>query len=103
MTLPPRLSREVDEIVKIQDNGGLLELHPLGHASGPGNLAVLVPHGNILFAGEVCSNGPEKRYSKGSQQVLDCTLGQLELLSRSVVPHLATLGAPRFFGGGRTS
>ena len=57
--------REVHEPIKIQDDGVLLELHPLGHASGPGNLAVLVPHRSILFAGEVCSNGPKNDIARG--------------------------------------
>ena len=77
--------REVDEITKIQDNGGLLELHPLGHASGPGNLAVLVPHRNILFAGEVCSSGPKNDITRGHNKRWIEAIGQLEQLSGAVL------------------
>ena len=41
--------REVSEMIEIRGDGGVLELHPLGHASGPGNLAVLVPHRKIIY------------------------------------------------------
>ena len=66
-----RAIREVHELTRIEDDGVLLELHPLGHASGPGNLAVLIPHRGILFAGEVCSNGPKNSIGKRAQQSVD--------------------------------
>ena len=63
--------REVDEMTKIQYNDGLLELHPLGHASGPGNLAVLVPSQEHPLCGRGLLKRPQERYFKGSQQALD--------------------------------
>ncbi len=87
--------REVGEMMEIRDNGGLLELHPLGHASGPGNLAVLVPHRNILFAGEVCSNGPKNDIPRGHNKRWIEALGQLEQLSaETVVPAFGGIGGP---------
>ncbi|MHB0960327.1 MAG: ThuA domain-containing protein [Pirellulaceae bacterium] len=87
--------RPVDEITKIQDDGGLLELHPLGHASGPGNLAVLVPHRNVLFAGEVCSNGPKNDISRGRNKRWIEATGQLAQLSaETVVPAFGDIGGP---------
>ena len=87
--------REVAEITKSQFNDGLLELHPLGHASGPGNLAVLVPHRHILFAGEVCSNGPKNDISRGHNNRWIEALGQLEQLSaETVVPAFGGIGGP---------
>ena len=94
--------REVNEIIKIQDNGVLLELHPLGHASGPGNIAVLVPHRNILFAGEVCSNGPKNDITRGHNRAgLKPLDNSSNCQPRPSFPHSAGSGAPRFFGGRR--
>lgn len=87
--------REVDETIKIQDDGGLLELHPLGHASGLGNLAVLVPHRDILFAGEVCSNGPKNDIPRSHNKRWIEAIGQLEQLSaETVVPAFGDIGGP---------
>ena len=87
--------REVDEMIEIRGNGGLLELHPLGHASGPGNLAVLVPHRKILFAGEVCSNGPKNDIPRGHNKRWTEAIGQLEQLSaETVVPAFGGIGGP---------
>ncbi len=87
--------REVSDVMEIRGNGGLLELHPLGHASGPGNLAVLVPHRKILFAGEVCSNGPRNDIPRGHNKRWIEALGQLEQLSaETVVPAFGGFGGP---------
>ena len=64
-------------------------------ASGPGNLAVLVPHRHILFAGEVCSNGPKNDISRGHNNRWIEALGQLEQLSaETVVPAFGGIGGP---------
>jgi type 1 glutamine amidotransferase/glyoxylase-like metal-dependent hydrolase (beta-lactamase superfamily II) len=87
--------REVHELTKIQDGGVLLELHPLGHASGPGNLAVLVPHRGILFAGEVCSNGPKSSIARGHNRRWIEATGRLQRLSAlTVVPAFGGIGGP---------
>ena len=85
--------RGVSEMIEIRGNGGRLELHPLGHASGPGNLAVLVRHRNILFAGEVCSNGPRNDIPRGHNKRWIEALGRLEQLSaETVVPAFGGIG-----------
>ena len=87
--------REIEDITKIEDNGALLELYPLGHASGPGNLAVLVPHRNILFAGEICSNGPKNEISRGRNKRWIEAIGRLEKLpAQTVVPAFGDSGGP---------
>jgi glyoxylase-like metal-dependent hydrolase (beta-lactamase superfamily II) len=87
--------REVRGLTKIQDEGVLLELHPLGHASGPGNLAVLVPHRGILFAGEVCSNGPKNSIARGHNSRWIEATGRLQRLSAgTVVPAFGGIGGP---------
>jgi type 1 glutamine amidotransferase len=90
-----RVIRQVGQLTLIRDNGGWLELHPLGHAAGPGNLAVFVRHRNILFTGEVCSNGPKNDLARGHNRRWIAALGQLEQLSAAtVVPALGGAGGP---------
>jgi type 1 glutamine amidotransferase/glyoxylase-like metal-dependent hydrolase (beta-lactamase superfamily II) len=87
--------REVNEIIRIQDEGVRLELHPLGHASGPGNLAVLVPHRKILFAGEVCSNGPKNDIPRGHNRRWIQAISQVQQLSaETVAPAFGGIGGP---------
>ncbi len=85
--------REIDDIIKIEAEGALLELYPLGHASGPGNLAVLVRHRNILFAGEVCSNGPKNEISRGRNRHWIDAIERIEKLpAQTVVPAFGDSG-----------
>jgi type 1 glutamine amidotransferase len=99
-----RAIREVHELTKIQDDGVLLELHPLGHASGPGNLAVLVPHRSILFAGEVCSNGPKSSIARGHNRRWIEATGRLQRLSaETVVPAFGGTGGPELLQRQRDS
>ena len=90
-----RAIREVHELTRIEDDGVLLELHPLGHASGPGNLAVLIPQRGILFAGEVCSNGPKNSIASGHNSRWIEVTGRLQRLSAvTVVPAFGGTGGP---------
>ena len=86
---------DIDKLTEIRCDGGSIELHPLGYASGPGNLAVLVPHRGILFAGEVCSNGPKDNISRGHNKRWIEAIGRLERLStETVVPGFGGFGGP---------
>ena len=85
----------IDSPIGIRCDGVSIELHPLGYASGPGNLAVLVPHRKILFAGEACSNGPRNDISRGRNKCWIEALGLLEQLSaETVVPGFGGVGGP---------
>ena len=87
--------QEIDNPTEIRCDGVSIELHPLGYASGPGNLAVLVPHRTILFAGEVCSNGPRNDIPRGHNKRWIEALGQLEQLSaETVVPGFGGISGP---------
>jgi type 1 glutamine amidotransferase/glyoxylase-like metal-dependent hydrolase (beta-lactamase superfamily II) len=85
----------IDEPTEIRCDGVSIELHPLGYASGPGNLAALVPQRKILFAGEVCSNGPKNDFSRGHNKRWIEAVTRLEGLSaETVVPGFGGVGGP---------
>jgi glyoxylase-like metal-dependent hydrolase (beta-lactamase superfamily II)/type 1 glutamine amidotransferase len=86
---------EISDVITIDDREQHLELHPLGHAAGPGNLAVLARPGNVLFAGELCSNGPKLELARGQNRRWIDALKQLQRLSaEKIVPAFGGPGGP---------
>lgn len=87
--------KSVDDPTEIRSNGIVVTLLPLGHASGPGNLAVWVPHRSVLFAGEICSNGPKNDITRGHNRRWIQAIARLEQRSPdTVVPGFGGVGGP---------
>ncbi|MGH9363237.1 MAG: ThuA domain-containing protein [Thermoanaerobaculia bacterium] len=70
-----------------------LEVLDLGHAAGPGDAAVYAPGAQVLFAGEVCANGPRAQLTGSSTEGWLRSLEALEKLPlKTVVPGFGSIG-----------
>ncbi len=90
----PRL-REFRDRLELRDATQHLVVLDLGHAAGPGNAAAVVPGAGVLFAGELCANGPRAALPGSRTEHWVHRLAELEkLASRTVVPGFGSFGGP---------
>jgi hypothetical protein len=83
----------------LEDAHRHLDILDLGYSAGPGNAAVLVREGEVLFAGAVCANGPRAELPGSDTRRWIQSLEELEKLPvRTVVPGFGSVGGPELLG-----
>jgi type 1 glutamine amidotransferase len=87
--------REFSGRAEVGDGSQPVDALELGPAAGPADAAVYLPKARVLFAGEVCINGPRAELAGSDVPRWVGALRRLEALpSRTVVPGFGTTAGP---------
>jgi glyoxylase-like metal-dependent hydrolase (beta-lactamase superfamily II) len=85
--------RDFDSRVELNGKGRRVDGLGVGRAAGPADSAVFVPDCGVLFAGELCGNGPRADLSSSDTRDWIAALERLERLPvQTVVPGFGSVG-----------